>query len=289
LARHRLFRSEENRISEANGITEQQNTECDLRSWQFVAVNGLFPNPQKNCSGSSVLHTRQLFSWGNQMRAVYVSVVVCTLSIALVRVTPASAAAGSPSTPIGTILQATRDKGQIDAVSEGTTIYDGDALTTPGAKTLLVRLGGPQMFLNADSAVVVHGMANGFSASLTSGTVAAFAGKGQTFQLMADGLTVRPFGEAPVVARMTVLNATQIELTSERGVLKVSMGDQTDTIEAGSSYRLEVQLENAPDAAESAAQTRSAGRNRFKKIAIAVIFGAAALILWRALESPTRP
>jgi hypothetical protein len=215
--------------------------------------------------------------------------LVSALVLALICVAPAPAATGARSAPIGAILQATRDKGEIDRASEGTTIYDGDSLTTGGTNTMLARLGGPQMFLISNSAVVVHGIANGFSATLTSGTIAASAGKGQTFQLMADGLTVQPFGAAPAVARMTLINATQVELTSEKGVLQVSMGDETDTIEEGKSYRLELEPEAEPNSAQSGKGTTPAGKNRFKKIAIIVLLGAASIITWRALVSPDAP
>jgi hypothetical protein len=204
--------------------------------------------------------------------------------------TPAGAvpaATGARSAPIGSITQATHSKGAVDPASEGTTIYDGDALSTAADATLLARLGGPQMFLNANSAVVVHSIANGFAANLSSGTVTANAGRGQTFQLLADGFTVQPLDAPPAIARMTLLNATQIELTSERGTLKVSMGDQTDTVEAGTSYRLEVETEADPGPAQNG--PAPAGRNRFKKIAIIILIGATGIAVWRALVSPDKP
>lgn len=215
-------------------------------------------------------------------------VVVFAFVFAVLRATAAAPAAGVPSAPIGSILQATHDKGAIDASSEGTTIYDGDALTTGGTNTLLARLGGPQMFLTSNSGVVVHGIANGFSATLMSGTVAASAGKGQMFQLLADGLTVQPFGTEPAVARMTLLNSKQLEVTSTKGTLKVSMGDETDTIEEGKSYRLEIQPETASDTETQGSPTPT-GRNRFNKVAIIILAGVTAIIVWRALVSPSAP
>lgn len=220
------------------------------------------------------------------MKAAHAWVIATALILFLVPVNPAVAATGPRVAPIGSILQATRDKGAVDTASEGTTVYDGDALRTADGSTLLVRLGGPQMFLAGNSGATVHSIANGFSANLSSGTVTANAGRGQTFQLLADGFTVQPLGDVPAIARMTLLNATQIELTSVKGALKVSMGEQTDTIEPGTSYRLEVETEAETSAQNGPAPT---GRNRFKIVAIIILGVATGIAIWRALVSPSTP
>lgn len=221
------------------------------------------------------------------MKASRAWVICSALALSLVPVSRTIAATGARFAPIGSILQATHGKGAIDPASEGTTIYDGDALTTADDSTLLARLGGPQMFLSANSAAIVHSIANGFSANLSSGAVTANAGKGQTFQLLADGFTVQPIGNVPAIARMTLLNSTQIELASLKGALKVSMGDQTDTIEAGTAYRLEVETEAEPNPSQNG--TTPAGRNRFKKVAIILLVVGTTIAIWRALVSPSDP
>ena len=223
------------------------------------------------------------------MRFVGRSAVALAFMFTVLRATPAAPATGARSAPIGSIVQATRDKGAVDTSSEGTTIYDGDSLTTGGTNTLMARLGGPRILLNSNSGVVVHGIANGFAATLTSGTIAASAGSGQTFQVTADGLTIQPFGAEPAVAQMTLLNATQIEVTSAKGVLKVSMGGQTDTIEEGKSYRLEVEPDTLTDAGPQGGPPTAAGRSHFKKVVIIILVGATAIVVWRALMSPSKP
>ena len=215
------------------------------------------------------------------------SAVILLLIFALSVPGAAPAAAGARSAPIGSIVQATRDKGAVDTSLEGTTIFDGDNLSTGGTNTLLARLGGPQMYLGSNSGVVIRGIANGFSATLTSGMMAASAGRGQTFQLLADGLTVEPLNAVPTVARMTLLSATALELTADKGSLKVSMGNETDTVEEGKSYRFEIEAE--PALAEPQGPPVAAGRNRFKKVLIVVIAAATALIIWRATVSPSAP
>lgn len=219
----------------------------------------------------------------------YVWGIISAFVLFLIPATPAAAAPSPRSAPIGSILQATRDMGQVDTASEGTTIFDGDTLATPDKSTLLARLGGPQMFLGANSAVVVHAIANGFSGSLSSGTVTVNAGRGQTFRMLADGMTIEPLDAVPTIARMTLLNAKQIELSSEKGSLRISMGDDTDTIEPGTSYRLEVETDATPEAAQGSSGAQPAGKSHFKKIAIIVLAGVTAIVIWRALVSPDKP
>src|SRR5579871_5982484 len=80
------------------------------------------------------------------------------LSMCALIAPPAAPAAGARSAPIGSIVQATHDKGAVDTSLEGTTIFDGDNLTTGSTNTLMARLSGPQMYLGSNSGVVLRGI-----------------------------------------------------------------------------------------------------------------------------------
>jgi hypothetical protein len=218
------------------------------------------------------------------VRTFFRSALVVVLSAALIGIgIPASAASSNPvSAPLGMILQADRAMVGADLTMGGATIYDGDRLETSSAGTLRARLGGPQLYLLQNTATQVHGLPNGFSASLTQGIVLASSAEGQTFQVLADGITIRPANSQPTVAQVTWLSPTQLALTATRGAIYVSMGDDSKTIEAGSSYRVEV----APDEANPQAPIHT-GRNHLVWWVIAGVGVATAIILWRALESPS--
>lgn len=212
------------------------------------------------------------------------------LSVALVGA-PAMAAPASPaSAPLGVVLQADRAQVGADVTSGGATIYDGDRLQTQVEGTLRATLGGPQLYLRNNTIAQVHGLPNGFSADLTSGTVVVSSSEGQTFQLLADGAVIRPVGTQPVVAQVVRVSANELRLSSSRGALAVTMGDEVRTVEAGTSYRMEV----APDTDASDPGPQGSGpyhtaRNRFLWIAIAGVSAAAAVGVWRALVSPSAP
>jgi hypothetical protein len=222
------------------------------------------------------------------VRTSYLSGLALVLSAALIGI-PAMAMPASPaSAPLGVILQADRAHVGADITTGGATIYEGDRLETQDDGTLRARLGVSQMYLRASTAAVVHGLSNGFSASLMRGTVVVSSPEGQTFQLLASGVTIRPVGTQAVTAQVTLVSANELLLTSNRGAIEVSMGDEVKTIEAGSSYRMEVQPED-PGPQGSGTGPQHTGRRR--RLAFFLLGGAIAagtgIAVWRALESPS--
>src|SRR5258708_3747114 len=132
-----------------------------------------------------------------------------------------AAPANPPSAPLGIVLQADRAQVGSDVTSGGSTVYDGDRLKTQIEGTLRATLGGPQLYLRHATSAQVHVLPNGFSADLTEGAVVVSTTEGQSFQLLADGATIRPVGTQPVVAQITRVNAKELQLTSSRGALEV--------------------------------------------------------------------
>jgi hypothetical protein len=224
------------------------------------------------------------------VRIPYLSGLALVLSVALIGI-PAMAMPASPaSVPLGLVLQADRAHVGADITSGGATIYDGDRLETQGDGTMRARLGGSQMYLRASTAAEVHGLSNGFSANLVRGTVVVSSPEGQTFQLLANGATIRPVGTQATVAQVTLVNSKELLLTSNRGAIEVSMGDEVKTIEAGSSYRMEVQPDDQ-GAQGSGSGTGPQHTGRSRRLAFFLLGGAIAVgtgvAVWRALESPS--
>jgi hypothetical protein len=224
------------------------------------------------------------------VRTLILSSLVVILSAALIGI-PAGATTVNPaSAPLGVILQADRARAGADITSGGATIYEGDRLETQDDGTLRARLGASQMYLRPSTLTEVHGLSNGFSASLVRGTVVVSCPEGQTFQLLADGATIRPAGAQATVAQVTLVSANELLLTSNRGAIEVSMGSEVKTIEAGSSYRMEVQPEDpGPGAQGTGSGTTPTGRSR-RLVFFLIIGGVAAATgigTWRALISPS--
>jgi hypothetical protein len=221
------------------------------------------------------------------VRTLLKSGLAVILATALCAVPGIAAPASSSSAPLGMVLQADRAQVGANVSSSGATIYEGDRLETDGDGTLRARLGGPQIYLRPNTAAEVHGLSNGFSASLMYGTVAVSSGKGQAFELLANGAKIRPAGDQATVAQVSWINAKELLLTSNHGAIEVSMGDEVSTVEAGNSYRMVI--ESADSGPQQAGAPHRTGRNRFAIILIAAVSVGTAIGVWRALVSPSAP
>lgn len=222
------------------------------------------------------------------MRTRFTAFLVMALAVLAIDKPAVAAPAGSPSAPLGVVVSAENSNVGAGVTTSGATIYDGDRLQTPANSTLRVRLGPGQMVLRSNTIAEVHAFPNGYSASLASGTVVVSSPEGQTFQLIADGATIRPANSQATSGQISMIGPTELILTGVRGTLEVSMGDEVKTVEAGNSYRLEVE----PDEAEPAPRGQSpypTGRNRFIFILIPLVAAVAGIVIWRALVSPTGP
>jgi hypothetical protein len=223
------------------------------------------------------------------VRTLFTAVLVAALSLMLIEAPVMAAPASSPSVPLGVVMAAENSNAGAGVTTGGATIYDGDRLQTPADSTLRVRLGSGQLVLRQNTIAEVHALPNGFSANLDSGTVVVSSPVGQTFQLIADGATVRPANGQAASGQISRISPTELILTGTRGTLEVSMGDEVKTVEAGSSYRLEVEAEESAPGPASQQTPRPTARNRFLFFLIPSIALVTGIVIWRALVSPTAP
>jgi len=222
------------------------------------------------------------------MRTILKAVLIATLTAVLIHAPVMAAPASSPSAPLGVVLSSENAHVGAGATTSGATIYDGDRLNTPANATLRVKLGAGQMVLRQNTTADVHEFPNGFSASLNSGTVVVASAEGQTFQLIADGATIRPLNSQPASGQISIVSPKELILTGTRGTLQITMGDEVKTLEAGNTYRLEVETEDS-DTGSDPQGPRPTARNHFLWIAIPVVAAVTGVVIWRALVSPTAP
>jgi len=188
------------------------------------------------------------------------------LSIALVGV-PAIAAP-APSASLGVVSEANHASRGTTAITNGSTIFDGDTLLTDASGNLQAQFGQSQISMLSNSNVLVRRLSNGYGASLSLGTIVFSTKGGETIQVVADGATIQPKNGQPTIAQVSYINARELMLTSKRGDLLVSMGDETKTVNEGASYRLMIQ----PGSGPGPEGMFSTGKNRF---VLVLIIGAA--------------
>jgi hypothetical protein len=218
------------------------------------------------------------------MTAVLIAIVSATIIEAPIMAAPASA----PSAPLGVVLQSENAHVGTDVTYSGATIYDGDRLQTPEKGTLRVQLGTGQLVLRQSTIADVHAFPNGFSAELGLGSVIVSSAEGQTFQLIANGATIRPANSQPTSGQITRISPKALILTSTRGVLQVTLGDEVRTVDPGSSYRMELESDDSGPG-PLPQMPHPTARNRFLWIAIPAVAVVTGVVMWRALVSPAGP
>jgi hypothetical protein len=216
--------------------------------------------------------------------------LVAVLSAALIGAPAISMPESPEPAQVGQVLKTARAQIGKDVAVAGTTIYDGDRLETLEDGTMLAHLGGSQVSLRPRTLAEVHGASKSFSGTLLRGGLDISSPAGQTFELLVNGVTIRPVGGQATVTKVTWVRATQLTVSSERGKVEVSMDGSSNTIEAGSTYLVEIESD-VPGPQGSGSGTAPSGRSR--RLALFLIAGGVAaatgIILWRALVSPAAP
>ena len=224
------------------------------------------------------------------MQTLLKTAVIAALSIMLIDVPAMAMPESAAHAPLGSILEAQRAHEIFDSTFSGATIYDGDLLETQEHEALRARLGKSQIYLQQDTTAQVHALPNGYLASLLRGSVIVSSSAGQTFELFANGATIRAVGLHVTVARVTRVSASELLLTSNLGAIQVSYEGDVKTIEAGNSYRMIIQpVDSDPQDNGDHGAKRPVHGGRNKRPIIWISLGAAAagagIGVWRAVVS----
>jgi hypothetical protein len=200
--------------------------------------------------------------------------------------------------PLGIVTQAQDASLSTGLLSAGTSVFDGDQLSTGPAGALSLRSASATVFLSNRSFVTLHAAAGGTdtpAADLASGTLVFSTARVAAMQIDADSACIRPAASVPTVGQISVLGPQTLQVYARRGDLIFSYRDESERIGEGESYRVVLLPPVADDgtAAQPAASDRgpSPARKRrgFLFFALAAV---AASILWHHiadLESPDRP
>src|SRR5713226_6927450 len=201
---------------------------------------------------------------------------------------------GVPAAPVGGVTLA--ERAQISAVptATGATVFDGDTLSTDTVGLLRVRAGAAQFQLFTSSAAVVTRTSTGIRATLRRGTVAWSSANAGAIEMQASEARLRPQGNVPTQAQVTLLSPTELLVTARRGALEITVGDETQMVPEATSYRV---LLSPPDPQEpqgagtkqAGKKPKPAGRNRFYVIPLIAVGAATAVAVHEAWESPEKP
>ena len=197
--------------------------------------------------------------------------------------------------PLGTVTHAERAHlGQVEA-SVGSTIYDGDRLSTGIGGMLRISSRSVTLQLAAESILTIRQRSRldgDILAELTSGVLVFAAAPNAGVAVAADGASVRPAGTTPIVTYIRIVNKRELRISTQRGAVEFSYGNESEVIPQGKTLRvlLDPSEKEVAAASESDQSAKKSGKPpKFILIAIGFAAGLAIPMVVRAFESPNRP
>lgn len=201
-----------------------------------------------------------------------------------------------PPTSATLAIVAAADRAHLNsaAVSEGTTVYDGDHCSTEPGGMMLLRSEATSFDLAEDSAVIVRSQANGLQSmelEMSQGTLVFRAARAAALEIAVQEALIRPANDVRTIGQVTIVGPKELRIYARRGSLQFSYGD-TRTIAEGESYRVFL------DPPEVDPKKKEAVKSRRKKAFLLVAIGGAgagvATLIYEShrhkyLESPDRP
>jgi hypothetical protein len=184
------------------------------------------------------------------------------------------------------------------AVSVGSTIYEGDRLSTDIGGVLRISNSALTLHLGASSSLTLHRAAapeDNVQAELGSGTVIFSTGQAGNIAVIADYALIRPANHASTIAQIRVMTPKELRIYAQRGALDFSYHGQSAVIPEGAVYRVLLDpSEREVDAASESGRGRkppAKGHAKFVLLVIGMVAGGVipAMRHHHPMESPDRP
>jgi hypothetical protein len=198
---------------------------------------------------------------------------------------------------LGAVVQAYRAHVNTSAVSEGTTVYDGDNFSTEAGGMLRLRGGAAALDLAEESELLVRSTGNGaqeITAELIEGTLIFSTAHQAALEIVARAAHMRPAAETRTIAQVSVIGPKELHIYARRGALEFSYRGESETVAEGKSYQVILDLpEDDPKKKELPKNTQR--REAFRLIVIGGGAGAVAYGIeeshrhHKPPESPDRP
>jgi hypothetical protein len=161
----------------------------------------------------------------------------CFLVIASLAFAPTSPA---QDTPLGVVLQANLARIHQSALTEGASVFAGEAISTDVSGSADIRVANSRYSFAASSVGRLypgHG-AKGSVAELTNGTLTFRRDNGDSIEVVASDVRIVPQGAEPATGQVTIFSPCKISVTAITGDLQVTAGTETHTISEKESYEV---------------------------------------------------
>lgn len=206
---------------------------------------------------------------------------------------------GGPSparvVPLGMVTHAERAHVGTAAASTGSTIYDGDELSTETEGALRITSPAFRLHLESQSILTLwrpDSMEDTVEADLAHGTVIFSAALNGSINVVANDASIRPAGNAATVAHVRAVNPKELRIYAQRGALEFSYHGESEVIAEGAAYRVLLdpsEKEAAASESDPAHRKPAKVHHKFLLIPIGIALGVAIPLVIHDMESPDKP
>lgn len=209
-------------------------------------------------------------------------------------------ALGSSTPKAGVIVAARGAQLRNAAATAGTTVFPGDVLSTQARGEVQIHAGAARLYLGESSGATLTNEAGIPSATLLKGMAVFSTSHANDFVLIAAAAQIRARADAYTVAQVSVAGPRELIVTSRRGALTITLGEETEILPEAASYRVLLDPVAEPEPAPDPQGPRGAGtgphkrprraaKDRLHVIPIALITVLTGFAAYKVFESPDRP
>ncbi|HET9400290.1 MAG TPA: hypothetical protein VFO34_05000 [Candidatus Acidoferrales bacterium] len=146
-----------------------------------------------------------------------------------------SAATTGANAPLGVIVIGQKAMLGSVPIADGTSLFDGDTVSTQDQGSLRISLGAAQVWLGQNSALSLHKTATGVEARLETGMMRFSGAAGAPLEFRVLDALVRP--KQPTAAgQLAVITPTEFQVGSTSGTLTVDVDGDVRTVEESTAY-----------------------------------------------------
>jgi hypothetical protein len=198
-------------------------------------------------------------------------------------------AIAGPSAPMGIVTSAQHAViGHVSA-TDGTSIYDGDVVSTEATGALRLQFGGSQMVLTGNTVVSLSKTDAGVIATVMSGAVRFSSVPGSPLEVRTlKAVVIHSKGDQAAVGQLSVTGPTSFQIGSTKGDLDVAVNGVEHVVEASTAYNVSLDGDNGGSDKRKGSPA-AAGKSGGIWIAVAAIAAGTAVAIWLAFRSPSRP
>ena len=192
-----------------------------------------------------------------------------------------------PTAPLGVITGAAQATVSHVSAIDGTSVYEGDIISTEATGTMRLRFGTAQLVLGGNTSVLLSKSDSGVTATLLKGMVRFSTVQGSPLDIRAlNSVIVRAKGDTTAIGQLSLVAPTTFEVGSTKGDLEVTVDGTDHVVAESTAYRVSLNDSNGGGGITNPAGKRSLFWVWFP-IAVTAVAVAVPLIL--IFRSPCAP